>query len=155
MAHLCICLIAKRSCWSCWVGSLQLDLKKWCLSLILCSSWILFFSNFLFALLDKLKGLIFYFHCSFLLFIFHANLVLVRAPPLYSWSILIFASMVFLWGFLYSSLFICFLFIIIFFSWKHETSDCWGFNCKESDGVNSNGHIGILLATLRMNMILY
>ena len=38
--------------------------------------YLFFLSNFLFSLLDQLKGLICYFHYYFLLSIFHANLVI-------------------------------------------------------------------------------
>ena len=105
------------------------------ISLLFCVRlrFLFFFSNFLFALLDQLKGLMFYFPCS-LLSIFHANLVirleLLPYIPDGSWYLSLWYSCEASYIPVY--LFVC-LFFSFSFSWKHETSDCWGFNCKESD----------------------
>ena len=115
--------------WSCWVRSFQLDLKN-DVSLLFCVGLrFIFFSNFLFALLDQLKGLMFYFPC-FLLSIFHANLVIRLELLPYirngSWYLS-------LWYSCEASYIPVCLFFSFSFSWKHATSNCWGFNRKEFD----------------------
>ena len=143
MAHLCISLIANPP--NCWflhsflefpveislfkqrdqvdhaeLGHFNWTWKKWCLSLILCLSWILFFSNFLFAILDQLKGLFFLLSLLFTIYLPCKFGYLVRAPPLYSWWVLIFGFVVFLRGFLYSG-----FYFSLFFFFQLETCDIW------------------------------
>ena len=112
-----------------------------------------FFSNFLFALLDQLKGLMFYFPC-FLLCKFG---YLVRASLLYSWWVLIFVFC----GILVRLLIFRFVCLFIFLSAGNMRHLIVGALIAKNLmnffflGVNSNGHIGILLAMSRMNMIPY
>ena len=139
-----------------WVTSVGLEKM---MSLLFCvRPRFFFFNNFLFALLDQLKGLTFYFPC-FLLSIFHANLVIRLELLPYirngSWYLSLWYSCEA--SYIPVCLFVCFFLFLLVGNTQHLIVEAliarnlmiFFFL------VNSNGHIGILLGTSRMNMNLF